>query len=162
MLRLLGDTQNRQAAPPWSTLFRPLLAQIRKKQLARLTRGRRSGTATREMITQDDLLRTAAAEVLEMRRRREEHFPFEVVGDAGWDLLLFAFQSEEPLQSKALILATRLPDSTAKRLVEVLEHLDLLHRVGHPTRFDRRAVFYQLTPGARAKVGKALGAMLRD
>lgn len=115
------------------------------------------------MIDEDDVLRTAAAEIFEMRRRRRTLLPIDAIGEAAWDMLLFAFQAEKkPLQSKELVLSTHIPESTAKRMLEVLESSGLLRRVDHPTRMDRRAVFYELTDEGRLKVRKTLEFMLRD
>lgn len=163
MLRFHKVLPGQSAALSSDELCRPVLGGT---SLGQLTGSQQEGRTTpiiaNDMIDQDDFLRTAAAEIFAMRRRRDKLLPTELVGEAAWDILLFAFQAEgEPLQLKELALASRVPETTAKRWLCLVEQWGLICRVTHPTRADRRAVYFELTKDGRAKVRDALKAMLQ-
>jgi len=89
--------------------------------------------------------------------------PPRLTDEAVWDILLVAFTSpNEVVQTKELCASSNLADTTAFRWISVLEREGLLERAVHPTRTDRRAIFYRLTFAGRGYVEHALQAILRD
>ena len=142
---------------------RPLQARI-LATLENMRSGERSGrTAASNIMGSNDELKAAAAELLFMRRRRQEILSSRLVGEAAWDILLSAYSSPNSvIQTKELCASSQVPEATAIRWLQVLEREGLLEKAVHPIRQDGRATYYRLSVQGRAKVAHALAAMLQD
>lgn len=111
----------------------------------------------------DEDLTQVAAELLAMRRRRDDVLPSNLFGEAAWDLLLSAYSSpNEIMQTKELCATSTLPEATAIRWLHVLEDKGFLEMAIHPIRRDQRATYFRLTTLGRSNVEQALEAMLHD
>lgn len=99
----------------------------------------------------------AARRMLTARRRRERFIPLEVLGEPGWDILLYLLVSwgegrEVPLKSACH--ASGAPTSTAMRCLLRLRGLELVAFDADPV--DRRRTLLTLTEAGQARVRAAL------
>lgn len=109
------------------------------------------------------VLKAAAAEMIEMRRRRERMLSSDLVDGPAWEMLLHAYVSpNRVMMAKELVAAAPVPQTTAFRWLQHLENEGFLQRTEHPSRIDNRATFYRLTAGGRANLERVLEEMLRE
>ncbi len=99
----------------------------------------------------------AAKRMLRARRRRERFIPLEVLGEPGWDILLYLLVSqaegrEVPLKSACH--ASGAPTSTAMRCLQRLRGHQLVAFDADPV--DRRRTLLTLTEFGQASVRAAL------
>lgn len=93
----------------------------------------------------DELLRLARAHYAE-RRKRSRHLPERIFGEPSWDLLLdlfIALREGKEVCTSSACLAAHVPQTTALRRLQLLEHEGLIERAGDPA--DHRRTIIRLT-----------------
>jgi DNA-binding MarR family transcriptional regulator len=95
------------------------------------------------------LLVESARQAVAKRQTRRGHFPAEMFGEPGWDILLILYTEEQNtrLPVSRLVTASGCPATTGLRWLEYLESQDLVCRRPHPT--DRRVELVELTKKGR-------------
>lgn len=93
-----------------------------------------------------------AKEILKFRRRRDDVFGVEVLGEPAWDILLGLYAAEcfhERISIGGACYLSAVPESTALRWIQKLEKDALIRRSADPT--DARMEWLVLTEkGSRA------------
>ncbi len=98
-----------------------------------------------------------AVRIREFGRRRERYLPPELLGEPCWQMLLelfIQFAGGAKVSTKSLCLISGCPDTTALRLADRLEELDLIKR--SPSQADKRVTLVELTRKGVLAVGSAL------
>jgi DNA-binding MarR family transcriptional regulator len=91
------------------------------------------------------------ASMIRARRRREFHFPKELLADPAWDMmveLLHAELLQQRVQVSRLCVATGVPATTALRWLKTLVKHGLAVR--RPDPLDQRRVYVELSPRGSA------------
>lgn len=141
---------------------RPILCRIRNAQ-KRLAAGFTAETKLSAHNDPQPILKAGAAELLEMRRRRERMLSPDLVDGPSWVMLLHAYVSPNSvMMTKELLNATSVPQTTAFRWLRYLEQEGYLEKAEHPSLTDNRATFYRLTPDGRVSLERVLEDMLRE
>ncbi|WP_404480187.1 hypothetical protein [Novosphingobium sp. BL-52-GroH] len=92
-----------------------------------------------------------------VRRKREDHLDKEIMGEAGWDILLdiYARQSEgKTVSITSACIGSAVPSTTALRWVSILVDRGLLTRHEDPE--DKRRAFLTLTKHGIMAMNKTL------
>lgn len=99
-----------------------------------------------------DVLAELAQALYKMRATRKKHFPTDLFGEPGWDILLDLFIAKSHGKMVAVTsacIASQVPATTALRWIAVLEDDGWLLR--EHDKLDRRRTFLRLTEaGERA------------
>lgn len=91
--------------------------------------------------------RDRAAEILAMRREREELLGVDIFGEPAWDLLLDLFIQHvdgQRTNSKSAAMAARAPTSTAMRYLNILVDTGLVIKA--PSPHDLRVQYVTISP----------------
>lgn len=88
-----------------------------------------------------------ATRILQLRQRRQKHFPPSIFGEPAWDILLRLYVSDgRAFSIRQLSDDCGLPATTALRWIDYLAQQNLVSRKSHPT--DLRTVVVRLTEAA--------------
>ena len=101
----------------------------------------------------DEIVLKAVLAHIACRKHRARHFGSAVVGEPAWDMLLELFVSRaqgKRLSTSSLCLASGVPQSTALRVISLLQADGLLQRQQAPD--DRRLTVVSITPHGYRKV----------
>lgn len=103
-------------------------------------------TAPLALELSEEALATVAQRIYKARRRRLRHFPPELLGEPGWDIMLDLFVATvrgKRVRTSSACLASRAPGSTGLRWLTALEKHGLIERRHEPG--DRRVKLIRLT-----------------
>jgi hypothetical protein len=95
----------------------------------------------------DDKLATIASSIYQSRRMRSDYFNGSLLIDPAWDMLLDLFILKirgRRVSAAGLCLATNIPESTARRWIDVLVKEGLLCR--EPSNKEEAAAIIEISP----------------